>query len=151
MARPEDKTIVVVEDEPDVRLFLQTVLEDAGFNVARASDGEEALRIIREKKPDFISLDLVLPRKTGHKLLPELKRDKALSRIPVLIVTCEKRTATIPTGTRRPKGSLHWAAITSPPALSTRNTPHVASAPSRPQRHAITAKIMSLWSSGRRL
>lgn len=92
MARPEDKTILVVEDEPDVRIFLQTVLEDAGFNVLTAADGEEALRIIREHKPDFISLDLVLPRKSGHKLLLELKRDKELSRIPALIVTAHAKT-----------------------------------------------------------
>lgn len=92
MVRPEDKTILVVEDEPDVRIFLQTVLEDAGFNVMTAADGEEALQRIRERRPDFISLDLVLPRKSGHKLLIELKRDKELARIPTLIVTAHART-----------------------------------------------------------
>lgn len=92
MACPEDKTILVVEDEPEVRVFLQTVLEDAGFNVVTACDGEEALEIIREKPPDFISLDLVLPKKSGYKLLLELKRDKDLSRIPVLIVTAHAKT-----------------------------------------------------------
>ena len=92
MARPEDKTILVVEDEPDVRVFLQTVLEDAGFNVMAACDGEEAREKIRQKKPDFISLDLVLPKKSGHKLLVELKRDPELARIPVLIVTAHAQT-----------------------------------------------------------
>ncbi|MCL5271121.1 MAG: response regulator [bacterium] len=92
MERPEDKTILVVEDEPDVRIFLQTVLEDAGFNVLTAADGEEALKIIGEHRPDFISLDLVLPRKSGYKLLLTLKRDQELARIPVLIVTAHART-----------------------------------------------------------
>lgn len=91
MERPEDKTILVVEDEPDVRLYLQTVLEDAGFNVVTAGDGEEAMDRIREKRPDFISLDLVLPRKSGHKLLRDLHRDKELARIPVLIVTAHAK------------------------------------------------------------
>ena len=84
MALPEEKTILVVDDEPDVRQYLAAVLEDAGFNVLTATDGEEALRMIRAERPDFISLDLIMPRKSGHKLLVELRRDKELSRIPVL-------------------------------------------------------------------
>ncbi len=91
MTRPEDKTILVVDDEPNVREYLATVLEDAGFQVRIASDGEEALETIRQNKPDFISLDLVMPRKSGHRLLYELKRDKELARIPVLIVTAHAK------------------------------------------------------------
>lgn len=87
MTRAQDKTVLVIEDEPDVQLFLQTVLEDAGFQVLTASDGEAAWSAITEKKPDFISLDLVLPKKSGHKILRDLRKDKALSKIPVLIVT----------------------------------------------------------------
>lgn len=87
MTRAQEKTVLVVEDEPDVRLFLQTVLEDAGFNVLTAEDGQQAWDTIVEKKPDFVSLDLVLPKKTGHKLLRELRKDKDLSKIPVLVVT----------------------------------------------------------------
>ena len=79
--RPEERTILVVDDEPDVRRYLQTILEDAGFNVVTASDGEEALQIIRRKKPDFISLDLVMPRKSGHRLLFELRKDREWARI----------------------------------------------------------------------
>ncbi len=84
-------TILVVDDEPNVRLYLQTILEDAGFMVITASDGEEALKMIKQKSPDFISLDLVMPRKSGHKLLYELRKDPALSQIPVLIVTAHAR------------------------------------------------------------
>lgn len=91
MTRAEDKTILVVDDEPNVRDYLRTVLEDAGFKVVTADDGEEALEKIRAEPPDFISLDLVMPRKTGHKLLYELKRDKILARIPVLIVTAHAK------------------------------------------------------------
>ena len=87
MQRAEDKTILVVDDEPNVREYLQTVLEDAGFNVVTAGDGAEALEIIKQQAPDFISLDLIMPRKSGHKLLYELRKHKQWSRIPVLIVT----------------------------------------------------------------
>lgn len=86
-----DKTILVVDDEPNVRLFLQTALEDAGFHVVTAGDGEEALGMIRTNRPDLISLDLVMPRKSGRKLLYELRKDRELSRIPVLIVTAHAR------------------------------------------------------------
>jgi len=91
MERPEDKTILVVDDEPDVRGYLKMILEDAGFRVVTAGDGVEALELIRKDRPDFISLDLIMPRKSGHKLLFELKRDRVLARIPVLIVTAHAR------------------------------------------------------------
>jgi len=87
MERAEDKTILIVDDEPNIRKSLKMVLEDAGFQVVTAADGVDALEIIKEKRPDFISLDLIMPRKSGHKLLYELRKDKQLSRIPVLIVT----------------------------------------------------------------
>ena len=91
MERPEDKMILVVDDEPDVRRYLRMILEDAGFRVMSARDGEEALELIHRERPDFISLDLIMPRKSGHKLLFELKRDRELARIPVLIVTAHAR------------------------------------------------------------
>ncbi len=87
MERAKNKTVLVVDDEPNVRAYLANLLEDAGFNVLTAGDGHEALSIIKSTRPDFISLDLVMPRKSGHKLLFELRKDKDLARIPVLIVT----------------------------------------------------------------
>ena len=91
MAKAEDKTVLVVDDEPNVRQYLQTILEDAGFQVETAGDGEEALEMIQARPPDFISLDLVMPRKSGRKLLHELKKNKEWARIPVLIVTAHAR------------------------------------------------------------
>jgi len=87
MPRNEDKTVLVVDDEPDVRNYLASILRDARFNVLTASNGEEALEIARRERPDFISLDLVMPKKSGQKVMYELRKDKTLSRIPVLIVT----------------------------------------------------------------
>ena len=92
MTSARDKTVLVVDDEPNVRNYLRTVLEDADFNVITAADGDEALRLIKEIKPDFISLDLVMPKRSGQKVLYELKKDKDLSRIPVLIVTAHAKT-----------------------------------------------------------
>jgi len=88
------KRILVVDDEPDVRAYLRTALEDAGFLVETASDGLEALERIRREPPDLISLDLVMPRHSGARLYHELQKDKRLSRIPVLIVTGHARDET---------------------------------------------------------
>ncbi len=93
MTKPEEKTVLVVDDEEDVREFLSTVLEDAGFNVVTAADGVEALERIKEKVPDFISLDLVMPKKSGIKFLYELRHNKEWIKIPVVIVTHEAREA----------------------------------------------------------
>ncbi len=87
MSKPEDKTVLVVDDEEDVREYLAMALEDAGFNVEQASNGNEALESIGKKAPDFISLDLVMPEKSGIKLLHELRRNKEWKRIPFVIVT----------------------------------------------------------------
>ena len=91
MARPDEKTVLIVEDEPDVLLFPQSALEDEGFNVLAASDGIEALEVLRDNKVDFISLDLVMPRKSGAKFLYEVRKNKEWSRIPVVVVTGHAR------------------------------------------------------------
>jgi len=91
MVRAQDKTVLVVDDEPNVQDYLAQILRDAGFQVQTAGDGEAALALIRETPPDFISLDLVMPKKSGHRLLYELRKDRQLSRIPVLIVTAHAR------------------------------------------------------------
>ena len=87
MSKPEDKTVLIVDDEPDVVSFFVSVLEDAGFNVETASNGFEALEKVKNKKPDFISLDLVMPEKSGIKFYYELRKNKEWSKIPVIIVT----------------------------------------------------------------
>jgi len=91
MAKPEDRTILVVDDEEDVRDYFADILTDAGFNVVTAADGVEALARVREKPPDFISLDLVMPRKSGIKFLYELRHNKKWMQIPVVIVTAHAR------------------------------------------------------------
>ena len=85
------KRILVVDDEADVREYLKVALGDAGFTVAVAADGIEALDSVRQSAPDLISLDLVMPRHSGAKFYRDLQKDKRLSKIPVLIVTGHAR------------------------------------------------------------
>ena len=89
--RPQDVTVLVVDDEADIAAYLGSVLEDAGMRVVTAHDGEEALAAIERHPPDLISLDLVMPRKSGIRLLAELRRHREWSRIPVVIVTAHAR------------------------------------------------------------
>jgi len=91
MAKPEDKTVLVVDDEEDVREYFAMALEDAGFNVQRAEDGNQALERIKEKTPDFISLDLVMPEKSGIRLLYELRQNNQWKKIPFVVVTAHAR------------------------------------------------------------
>lgn len=91
MADNTGKTVLVVDDEADVRLFLKAALIEAGFNVVLASDGFEALESIKKEPPDLISLDLVMPKKSGAKLHHELNKDPKWSQIPIIIVTGHAR------------------------------------------------------------
>ncbi|MCG6950417.1 MAG: response regulator [Acidobacteria bacterium] len=91
MSRPEDKTILIVDDEPDVVAYFSGILERAGFNVVTASNGSEALEAVREHPPDFISLDLVMPEKSGIRFLYELRKNRDWAKIPIMIVTAHAR------------------------------------------------------------
>ena len=81
------KRVLVVDDEEDVRRYLAAILEDGGFTVDTACDGNEALKMVEECAPDLISLDLVMPEKSGQRFLYSLRRNRDWSGIPVLIVT----------------------------------------------------------------
>ncbi|HQT95392.1 MAG TPA: response regulator, partial [Thermoanaerobaculaceae bacterium] len=81
------KTILVVDDEPDVVTYLSTVLRDAGYETLEAANGDEAMEQIRKGHPDLITLDITMPEMTGVKTYRQLKEDEALRRIPVIIVT----------------------------------------------------------------
>ena len=81
------KLVLVVDDEEDVRKYLAAILEDGGFEVQTAADGNEALKLVEARAPDLISLDLVMPEKSGQRFLYAMRKNRAWSRIPVLIVT----------------------------------------------------------------
>jgi CheY-like chemotaxis protein len=91
MSAEKQKRVLVVDDEADVRQYLQAALEDHGFLVDTASDGLEAMEAVRRNPPDLISLDLVMPRHSGARFYHDLRKDKALSKIPILIVTGHAR------------------------------------------------------------
>lgn len=81
------KRVLVVDDDPDVRLFNTTVLEENGYTPLVATNGEEGLEIIRKELPDLVILDVMMPKQSGIRLYRELKTDKALKNIPVIILS----------------------------------------------------------------
>lgn len=87
MSEVVNKKILVVDDDDDVRNFLATALEDAGFQVETAVDGFDAFEKVKANRPDLISLDLVMPKYSGKKFYRNLQKEKDYSKIPVLIVT----------------------------------------------------------------
>ena len=87
MSEPRDKKILVVDDEEDVSFFLTTALEDAGFRVETAACVDEALSKIKSSAPDCISLDMMMPGKSGIVLYHELHKNQEWRHIPVLFVT----------------------------------------------------------------
>jgi Fe-S oxidoreductase/ActR/RegA family two-component response regulator len=81
------RKILVVDDEEDVRAFLTMVFEDAGAEVITATDGDEAIAMASEHKPDLISLDLSMPGKDGVEAFVELRKNPETEEIPVRVVT----------------------------------------------------------------
>lgn len=79
--------ILVVDDEPDARAFICTVLEDNGATVLQASDGDEALKVARRERPDLVTLDITMPGKDGGEVFEEMRNDPELKHIPVCIIS----------------------------------------------------------------
>jgi DNA-binding response OmpR family regulator len=82
-----NKTILIVDDDPDVRLSLHVRLRANNYDVALAQDGIESIREARRAMPDLIILDLGLPAGDGFTVLDRLKSNLSLSSIPVIVVS----------------------------------------------------------------
>jgi len=92
MPLASEKRILVVDDEPDVRNFLATCIEDAGFQVETAVDGVDALEKVRSNPPDLMTLDMVMPRKSGLKVIKELRAEEEFKHLPIIVITAHSRT-----------------------------------------------------------
>lgn len=83
-----EKTILVVDDEPDIRFTLADILKALGYTVRVASNGREALENIRTYgAPSIIVLDLMMPVMDGYQFWSEQHRDPQLARVPVVVIT----------------------------------------------------------------
>lgn len=82
-----ERTILVVEDEPDILRIIRHMLTAAGYNVVPAYDGEDALRKIQKRRFDLVLTDLSMPRMSGVELIERVRNDPALASIPIVAVT----------------------------------------------------------------
>jgi CheY-like chemotaxis protein len=85
--------VLVVDDEPDVLLLCRLNLQQRGHDLLEASDGERALELARERHPDVIVLDLMLPGITGYEVLETLKGTAETKDIPVVVLTARSLRA----------------------------------------------------------
>lgn len=94
------KSILLIEDDPFIADIYLTKLKESGFEVEIAEDGEKGLEKIKTKKPDLLLLDIVLPNINGWEFLGKIKKDPALQRIKVIILSNLEQKPEIEKGLR---------------------------------------------------
>jgi len=87
------KKILVVDDDPHVIKLLTFVLKNEGYDVFSATNGEEAIAMIRESKPALMLLDVMMPKKNGYEVCHEVKSDPGLSDICIVMLTAKGQEA----------------------------------------------------------
>ena len=81
------KTVLIVEDELDMRIFISTLLETSGYRPIMTRDGSEGMVKAREISPDLIILDVMMPGEGGVQMYRQLKTDDSLMNIPVILLS----------------------------------------------------------------
>ncbi|MGE5302898.1 MAG: response regulator [Alphaproteobacteria bacterium] len=83
------KTIMVVDDNPDIITIVRTILEGKGYSVLSATSGPELLNMLKTQKPDLIILDIMMPEMDGLEVLSRLKGLTETATIPVILLTAK--------------------------------------------------------------
>lgn len=84
---PDNRTVLIVDDEPDLRTVLAVLLEGEGWATLEAGDGEEAVLLAARGQPDLILLDVMMLGKDGFEAYRELRRDFRTAHIPVIFLS----------------------------------------------------------------
>jgi CheY-like chemotaxis protein len=85
-------TVMVVDDEPDIRYLLRITLEQAGYGVVEAAHGEAALALVRRSPPQLVLTDRMMPRMNGGELIERLRADESTKGIPIVIISGTRGT-----------------------------------------------------------
>ena len=85
------KSILVVDDEPNILLSLEFLMRKVGFDVRTASDGEQALAAIGESPPDLVLLDVSMPRRNGYEVCEAIRAEPLWSGVRVVMLTARGR------------------------------------------------------------
>jgi DNA-binding response OmpR family regulator len=87
------KTVLVVDDDRPLRTLCRATLEEAGFRVLEAADGEQALASVHDEHPDLILLDIMMPGISGWEVTSTLLADRSTDRIPIIFMTARSELA----------------------------------------------------------
>jgi len=87
-----DRTILVIDDEPDILTVVSLRLRKLGYRVLTAAHGKQGLDIIRREKPDLVLLDLVMPIMNGAEVCWHVRNDAAVKHIPIILFTASRST-----------------------------------------------------------
>ncbi|MCC6657900.1 MAG: response regulator [Rhodocyclaceae bacterium] len=93
------KRILIVDDEPNIVVSLEFLMKREGFEVAVAGDGETALRLIEEKRPDLVLLDIMLPKKNGFEVCQAIRANPDWQAVKVVMLTAKGRDTEVAKGT----------------------------------------------------
>ena len=88
------KTAVIIDDEPDITTYFETVLTDNGWSARTANDPNEGIALAQETPPDVILLDVMMPQRGGLSTLIALRKDERTSKVPVVLITGIQETLT---------------------------------------------------------
>jgi two-component system, OmpR family, phosphate regulon response regulator PhoB len=84
---PASCTVMVVDDEPDIRHLLRVTLESAGYGVVEAAHGEAALESVQRSPPQIVLTDRMMPRMSGGELIERLRADESTKAIPIVLIS----------------------------------------------------------------
>lgn len=85
------KKILIVDDEPNIVISLEFLMKREGFEVAVAGDGETALRLMTEQRPDLVLLDVMLPRKSGYEVCAAIRGNPGWQATKIILLTAKGR------------------------------------------------------------
>lgn len=81
------KKIMIVDDDPNIISYLEDFFGDNGYDTCSAADGSEAMAVVKEEKPDLITLDLEMPEEWGPRFYRKLMKEEAYKKIPVIVIS----------------------------------------------------------------
>jgi CheY-like chemotaxis protein len=96
----DSETVLVCDNEAPMRMLIRAALKGAGYAAVEARDGDEAISLARDLKPDLIVLDMMMPGRTGLEVLSELREDPEFADTPVVMLTARTQESDRDAATR---------------------------------------------------
>lgn len=90
--------ILIADDEENIVISLEFLMKREGFEVLIATDGEQAVEMIRSERPDLVLLDIMMPKKSGFEVCQEIRSDPALRSVRILMLTAKGRETEVAKG-----------------------------------------------------